>query len=698
MPPSNVNGARSVRLAIDVGGTFTDVAILDEVEGHVRFDKVSTTPADPAIGVMNAFAKAGVDVSDISYFVHGTTLAVNSLIARTGSPPALVTTLGFRDVNELGRTDREPMYDLTYRKPRALVPRHLAFEVSERLDFEGNVVTPFDRAQATRVAEEIHAAGVPSAAVCFLHSYANPAHELLMGEVLREVCPELEVTLSHKLVREYREYERTSTAVIDAYIKPIVRRYLKHLRSVLATAGFGGHFLITRSGGGAMTIETAAEQPAHLVLSGPAAGVIGAAAFAVIVDQPNLVTIDIGGTSLDASLVVGGAPTTVSEASFEGLAVALPSLNIKSIGAGGGSVAWIDSAGHMQVGPHSAGAVPGPASYAHGGTDATVTDAALVIGYLGEQTSLGGELTLVRELADGAIGRLAALLRLSPNLVANGILDIVSTRVTGTVREIILGQGHHPADFALLAFGGGGGLLAAEVAREVGIPRVIVPPGAGAFSAFGMLLTDVVHDFAQTRVIELGRLEPGSLQEVYEDLEARAREALTADGFGSSDWTLLRTAELRFAGQEHTVAISVPGGVLTQDVLDSFSEVFARAHEERYGHRMNDPVDLVTARLRAIGRVPRPDLPLAGRGDADRVRTGSRLVFRGRGDPTEYSIFWREALGRGQVIEGPAIVEEHTATTVVGPGDRLEVGDHAELIIVLGSERVRSSDSAKKRI
>ena len=680
-----------LRVAIDVGGTFTDAAVLDETAHRVHFDKVPTTPADAAIGVLEAFRKAGADPEGVSYFVHGTTLAINALLTRSGAAPALVTTDGFRDVYELGRTDRTVMYDITYHKPPSLVPRQLAFEVRERMDFEGHVITPLDLDGARRVADEIAKTGVRAVAVCFLHSYANAEHEQRMAEILRERCPDLEVTLSHALVREYREYERTSTAVIDAYVKPIVRRYLDHLRGSLRERGFVGRLLVTRSGGGAMTFETAVEQPAHLVLSGPASGVIGAAAFAAVVQEPNLVTIDMGGTSLDASLVIGGVPTTASEATFEGLPISVPSLSIKTIGAGGGSIAWIDDAGHMQVGPQSAAAVPGPACYDRGGTEPTVTDAALFIGYLGERTALGGELLLRRDLATMAIERLAGALGLDAHAVALGIWTILGVRVTGAVREITVEQGHDPADFALLAYGGGGGLIASDIARQLGIPKVLVPPGPGAFSAFGMLFTDVIHDFAQTHVVELDRADPEDIMSLYEQLESRGRQALEADGFPSDDGVLLRTADLRFAGQEHTVEVSVPTGELSRAALAALGETFGGMHLERYGHRMDDPVELVTARIRAIGRVPRPELPLAGPGDRSRARRGSRSVYLGaaRGS-LDYAVYGREHLGRGDIVRGPAIIEEYTATTVVHAADVCTVGDHGELTITIGAQEHRT--------
>ena len=687
----------SLRVAVDVGGTFTDAAILDEDIRTVRFDKVQTTPGDPTVGVLDAFRKAGVNPSQVRrVFINGNTLALNALLTRTGASVAIVTTLGFRDVYELGRTDRKVMYDLTYRKPPSLVPRRLAFEVRERVDFEGGVVAPLDEHDAARVADEIIRSGVGAVAVVFLHSYANPAHERRMGEILRERCPGVDVSLSHELVREYREYERTSTVVIDAYVKPVVRRYLEHLRAELDARGFGGRALVSRSGGGAMTFETAALRPANLVLSGPAGGVIGAAAFSSALGEPNLVTIDMGGTSLDVSLLVGGTPTTVNEETFEGLPISLPALNIATIGAGGGSIAWIDDAGHLQVGPRSAAAVPGPASYGRGGTEATVTDAALYIGYLGEDTPLGGELMLRRDLAAAAIGRLAAALGLDPRAVASGIWAILGVRVTGAVRQMTIEQGHDPADFALLAFGGGGGLIAVDVASQLGIPTVIVPPGPGAFCAFGMLFTDVIHDLAQTRVLELARADAADLTALFTSLEADGRRALESDGFTPRESELIRTASLRFAGQEHTVDVAVPPGSLTHAALLALDETFGRLHEERYGHRMDDPVELVAARIRAIGRVPRPDLPLAGLGDPERARRSSRAVYLGELEGfVDYATYSREHLGEGQTITGPAIVEEYTCTTVLHAGDHCLVGAHGELRITVQSRTNRTERGAR---
>lgn len=693
MTPSNqtVRSApgQSLRVAVDVGGTFTDIVVLDVDRGELRFDKVETTPAAPALGVLDAFAKVGITMADVDYFVHGTTLALNALLTRTGARVAIVTTAGFRDVFELGRTDREPMYDLTYRKPARLVPRRLAFEVPERVNFDGTVRLPLDPVAARAVVGNLRDAGVDAVAVCFLHSYANPDHEAAMGRLVEADLPGVDVTLSHRLLREYREYERTSTAVLDAYIKPVMRSYLQRLEGGLDERGFRGTFLMTRSGGGAMTLAAAKQSPVHLILSGPAGGVIGATAFATLVREPNLITLDMGGTSLDASVIVGGQPTTSTDATFEGLPVSLPALNINTIGAGGGSIAWIDAGGHLQVGPMSAGADPGPASYGKGGQRATVTDAALVAGYLGEATALGGELTLDRRLANDALDPLAQAMGMPVAQVAHGIIRITTTRIVGAVREITVERGHNPRDFAILAFGGGGGLIATDVARELQVPRVIVPPGPGAFSALGMLMADVEHDVSRTRVLELRSADTGGLTDAFRELESEAETALIADGFAADRRELVRAADMRYQGQEHTVTIPIPSGPLDDATVAALDRSFGDAHWTQYGHRMDDPVEIVTLRLRGIGRVPRPQLPEIGRpedADASRALMASRPVRRpGATEAVAYRVYARALLTPGMDVRGPAILEESTATTVVHDGDRVEVGPHGELIVTIES-------------
>ncbi len=429
------------RIAIDVGGTFTDVVTLEGASQQLRFDKVPTTPTDPQQGVMNGFAASGTPLSDVETFIHGTTLGLNALLTRRGARTGIITTKGFRDVYLLGRTDRVPMYDFRYRRPASLVERQHILEVAERLDFEGNVVVGFDDDSARAAASRVRELGLESVAISFLHSYVNPAHEQRMADILREVAPGVEVTVCSALSRELREYERTSTGVLDAYIKPIVRRYLSKLETTIAERGFAGQFLTTRSGGGAMTVSTAKDAPVNLILSGPAGGVLGASWFAHAAGQPNLITIDMGGTSLDASLVVNGEPLTYHDAAFQGLPINLASLYIHTIGAGGGSLVWIDDGNHLQVGPASAGAEPGPAAYNRGGTQATFTDAALYVGYLGSDMALAGSLTLNRECAAAALQTAASALGMSIEAVARGVLRISTTKIVGAVRAITVELG-----------------------------------------------------------------------------------------------------------------------------------------------------------------------------------------------------------------------------------------------------------------
>jgi N-methylhydantoinase A len=536
------------------------------------------------------------------------------------------------------------------------------------------------------VAAAVAERGYDSVAVAFLHSYANPDHELQMREILAEVAPDVAVTLSHELSREYREYERTSTAVLDAYVKPIVRRYLEKLEGELAAGGFAGRFLMTRSGGGAMTATSAREQPVSLILSGPAGGVIGAAAFAELIDEPNLITIDMGGTSLDASLIVDGAPVLHQGAEFEQLPINTPSLYIHTIGAGGGSIAWLDDAGGLQVGPQSAGADPGPASYGRGGTQPTFTDAALAIGYLGTGTPLGGRLTLDDKLATAALEPIGAKLGLSPMALARGIVRISTTKIMGAVRAITVEVGRDPKDFALLSFGGGGGLVAVDVAHELGIPTVIVPPGQGAFSAFGMLMADVQHDFSVTSVTRLADVDAARLDDAFGPMEAEAREVLTSEGFDADRQVFLRSVDVRYSGQEHTVTVPIPDDAT--DVVAAVEQQFTELHERQYGHTMDDPVEVTTMRLRATGTVDKPVLPVLSTRDGGRPEPdGQRAVYLSDEEPeARYALYTRESLLAGDEIAGPAVISEHTATTVLHAGDHLRVGRHGEMVITVGTD------------
>ncbi|MCI2239040.1 hydantoinase/oxoprolinase family protein [Paenibacillus sp. TRM 82003] len=687
-----------VRIAVDVGGTFTDVVKLVPDTGELRFEKVATTPSEPTRGVLAAFDAAEAPLGEVSTFNHGSTLGLNSLLTRTGARVAVVATAGFRDVYLLGRTDRKAMYDLTYRKPEPLLRRRDTFEVVERCTFDGEVLTAFDERDARAVARRIAEGGYDAVAVAFLHAYANPEHERAMRRVLQEVAPQVEVTLSHELSREYREYERTSTAVLDAYIKPVMRTYLTALGHELADGGFTGRFLMSRSGGGAMTASAAAQQPVNLILSGPAGGVVGAAALSKLIGYENLITIDMGGTSLDASLVLDGEPVLHAGAQFEGMPINTTSLNIHTIGAGGGSVAHLDAAGALQVGPRSAGAAPGPAAYGRGGTEPTFTDAALVLGYMGSDSPLGGSLQLDHDLASKALQPIAHQLDMSLPALARGIVRISTTKIVGAVRAITVELGRDPKDFALLSFGGGGGLVAVDVARELNIPTVVVPPGQGAFSALGMLMADVQHDYSRTSVVALDATSPADLEVAFQQMEDQARVTLTEEGFAVGDQEMHRSVDVRYVGQEHAATVPYPGegdgGVLTSITRD-----FRALHERLYGHVMDEPAEIATLRLRAVGVVDKPKLP------ACPVRTqgaptpfGRRPVFLSGDEGEYYDLYTREALQGGDVVHGPAVIAEHTATTVLHRGDRLEVAALGELVIHVRVDDTGTSTDAATRV
>ncbi|HTX00126.1 MAG TPA: hydantoinase/oxoprolinase family protein [Acidimicrobiales bacterium] len=679
----------TVRLAVDVGGTFTDVVALDPESGTIRFDKVPTTPDEPSRCVLDSFERAEVAIERIAYFVHGTTLGLNALLTRRGARTAIVTTKGFRDVYQLGRTSRQPMYDFFYHRPTSLVPRRDTFEVTERLNYLGEVLEPLDLDEAREVCERLAQLGVEAVAICLLHAYANPDHEQQVRRLLEAGSPGIEVSVSHELSREYREYERTSTTVLDAYIKPIVRRYLARLEGALGENGFRGHFLMTRSGSGAMTAARAREAPAHLILSGPAGGVMGAAWFARATAHRNLITMDMGGTSLDASLVIDGEPVPQHEASFEGLPITIPSLYIHTIGAGGGSIVWIDEGGHLQVGPQSAGAVPGPASYGLGGEQAAFTDAALVVGYLGSENALAGTLRLDEGLARAALEPSAKALGMGIDEVAYGVVRIAVTKVVGAIRAITVELGHNPGDFALLAFGGGGGLVAVDVARELSIPTVIMPPGPGAFSALGMLVADVRHDFSRTRISLLAEADLALLEEHFAEMRAEGEAALEAEGFEPGRRRFSRTVDVRYVGQEHSVSLPLGERLDTGEVA-RLAQAFAVAHERQYGHAMAEPAEIVTIRLQAIGTVDPPRLPELEPGDASPpAPVGERLVQRPDGTRLAYRLYDRAAFRAGDSLSGPAVIGEHTATTVLHGGDRAGVGRYGEIVIEVAKEEQR---------
>jgi N-methylhydantoinase A len=679
-----VNG-RSTRVAVDIGGTFTDLVFLEEETGRLGFEKTDTTPNDPAAGVMTSFSKGGPNLGEVGIFIHGTTLGLNALLEHKVSSAALITTRGFRDVLEIGRLSRPLMYDIVYRKPPPLIPRRLRREVTERMNFRGQVLVPLDEGETRRVVRSLAAMGIRVFAVCFLHSYANPAHELRVGEIIREECSEAYVSLSHQILQQFYEYERTVSTVINASIQPVVEKYLDRLREELVAHQFSGEFLITRSAGGAMSHSEARVMPLHTVLSGPAGGVQGAAYLANVLQVPNLIAIDAGGTSFDVSLLSNGEPRVRSDARLAGYELLLPVFDLETIGAGGGSIASVDSGNALQVGPQSAGANPGPICYGRGGIQPTVTDAAVCLGLIDPRYFLGGDLHLdVAAARRGIEGQIAQALGLRLEEAASGILSIIEAKMTAAIREMSIARGYDPREFSILAYGGAGPLFATSLARQVGIPRVIVPRRPGNFSAWGMLMFDVVQDFVRSHVVELDRARVESMNEIFAGLEEAALAALARQRVSQEQQLILRSIDVKYVMAGHVINVPVSGGTLVENDREALRNRFNELHQMLYGHQLEDILQVVNFRLRAVGRVRKPTLERIRKDGAalGQPMKGERGIY----DPCQrremnYAILSRESLPAGFRFQGPAILEEHSSTTVLPAGHLLDVDDYGNLII-----------------
>ncbi len=657
----------ATRLGVDVGGTFTDLIFYDDESGEVRVAKEPTTPAAPELGVLRAVRAAVPDqlLAAAEYFLHGTTVGLNSLLTRSGAVVGLLATRGFRDVLEIRRGDRDDPYDLFWRQPPPLVPRRLRLPVTERMLATGVVRTPLVEEDVAAALEVFRREGVSSIAVAFLHSYANPEHELRAERVLRELGFDGAISLSHRVSGEYREYERTTTTVIDAYVRPRMSVYLEALDRELKAAGFRGRSLVTRSGGGAMTFEEAVERPFETIMSGPVAGAEGAAELARVLDLGDVISADVGGTSFDTCLITGGRPQMMYEGSVVGLPLQAPWVDVRSIGAGGGSIAWIDVGGLPRVGPDSAGAEPGPACYGRGGTLPTVTDAALLLGMLGEGRLASG-IGLDVAAARAAFQPLSETLGVAVERIAEGVLQIVTANMANQIREITLEQGQDPRRCTLVPFGGAGPLFGTLLARELDVTRIVIPPYAGNFSAWGLLGADLTQMAARTKIMRLdddGVVERTNaiLDELFATLAGR-----TGDG-GAADAAQREVAlDMRYVGQEHTITVAVDGADgRVHASADEIERLFRREYERTFAHVMDEQAEIVSVRATLRRPLPRRggpgarDEPGAAGGGLGAIGAYSFTL----GDWVDFELFDRSSLPPGARILGPAIVLEETATT-----------------------------------
>ncbi|QIN79908.1 hydantoinase/oxoprolinase family protein [Rubrobacter marinus] len=657
----------AVRLGVDVGGTFTDLVALSE--GRLVTAKVPSTPRDQSQGVMNAVGASGVEAPAVVALAHGMTVATNALLERRGARTALVTTEGFRDVLEIARQNRPSLYDLARDRPPTLVPRDLRFTVRERMGPEGEI-EPLDEESLGEAVAAVRGAEVEAVAVCLLFAFAHPEHERRVGEVLREALPEIHVSLSSEVLPEFREYERFSTTAADAYLGPRLAAYLRNLAGKAKEAGVPAP-LIMQSSGGVVPINDAISDAAGCVLSGPAGGVVGAAYVGALGGYGDLLSFDMGGTSTDVAAIIDGEAQTTTETVVAGVPIKLPMVDVHTVSAGGGSIAWADAGGALRVGPHSAGAEPGPAAYGKGGTEPTVTDANLYLGYLPDGAKLGGEVVLSRERSEEALRKLGEGVGLDASEVALGIVRVANAEMVRALRVISVERGLDPREFALLAFGGAGGMHACSLAEELGMETVLIPRAGGVLSALGLAISDLRRDYVRPYLTGLADAEAGEVERRFGEMEGAAAKDLDGPQF-------TRRADLRYGGQSFELTVEA-------GAFDGLEARFHDAHERRYGYRMDgERVELVNLRLVATVPVEKPALEEGPQErDAEAGRRGASFD-EGGASLVEVPVLDREGMGRGSEVSGPAIVEFGEATCVVRPGWRGTVDGVGTLVLERG--------------
>src|SRR5436190_4485459 len=680
----------AIRLAADVGGTFTDVAAFDETTGELRLGKTLTTPARLVTGIENGVTKAGAQFRAARLFLHGTTVAINTILERTGATCALLTTQGFRDIYEIGRVNRPESYNLFFRRHEPLIERDLRYELSERMDSQGKVLIKLDEDAVRAAVADAVGRGVEAVAILFLHSYRNPAHEQRAKAIIAESHPDLFVTASHELSQEYREFERTSTAAANAYIGPRVRRYLGEMGDHLDAAGFAGEFLIVQSTGGLFGVEEAQSACIRMLESGPAAGVIGTKALCDRIGLKNAIAFDMGGTTAkagvihDASVLMTGSALIGGYAT--GLPVQIPMIDIQEVGTGGGSIARAEM-GALHVGPESAGAQPGPVCYGLGGVEPTITDANLILGRLGADRFLGGEIKLD---ADGARRALEARVAAPPGLdltaAADGILRIATTKMSHMVRWVTTERGLDAADFTLVAYGGAGPLHAAMVARELRIAKVVIPRAPGHFSAYGMLVAELRRDFVKTWFMPLADASFAAMEAIYAEMERIGREAVRRSEMSVAGIAVERSADMRYVGQEHEVTVELPLELFQAEDRDAIKARFDAVHARRYGYSAPDErAEIVSLRSAVTGSLRKPVFEPIAAGSATPPAAAFRgarpVYFAEAGSWVDTPSYDRAVLLAENRITGPALVEEYASTTVVHPGDVVTVDGFGDLVI-----------------
>jgi N-methylhydantoinase A len=685
----------SDRVATDVGGTFTDLVHLrtDPETGRQEIvtAKCDTTPPDFERGVLDVIAKAEVSSADIGFLVHGTTVVINALTERKGAKTGLITTAGFRDSLEIARGNRPDFFNLFYRKPEPFVPRHLRREVPGRLTPAGEERAPLDLSGLPEIVEDLQAEGVEAVAICLLHAYADPRHELAVLARLRELWPDVSAVASHQITREWREYERSSTAVLSAYVQPVAERYLGRLHQGLARDGFGGEPYIMQSNCGVDTLDHVKRIPITMVESGPASGFWGAAELGRLIGDPNVLALDIGGTTAKCSLIEGGRVRIMTDYWIErdrrsaGYPIMVPVVDLVEIGNGGGSIAWVDDFGKLHVGPRSAGALPGPAAYGLGGEEATTTDANLALGRINPEFFRGGDVHADMDAAGRALDRVATQLGGTRVDAAQGIVRIANNNMINALKLVSVNRGYDPRDFTLVAFGGGGGMHAVALAAELGMDKVVIPRAADVFSAWGMLMTDLRRDYFVTRLATLTADRAGRVHGWVREVENDALRQFADEGIPPDRVQLVRFGRLRYENQEHSVEVQLPDGELGGDAVEEIARRFHESYEREYTYRLDAPVEFVGVHVVAsadVGRLTPAPLPVTG-ADLASARKGVRDVDYDLGGVHAADIYDGATLEPGMAFSGPAIVETSGATVVIRAGDRARMDEYGNLHIDL---------------
>jgi len=680
----------SYRIAIDIGGTFTDYVALDEETGSIIVAKSASTPSNFADGVMECIDKASIPLEKVSYIVHGSTIVINALIERKGANTALITTKGFKDVLEIGRCNRTDLYNYYYTKPKPFIPRKYRFEIGERVNKDGEVIIPLNTEQVKEVIKKLKEENVEAIAICFLHSYANSKHEKIVKETIKKSLPNIAISISSELVKEWREYERTNTTVFNAFIKPLTNEYLNTLKRRMNRKGLRVEPYAMQSNGGTATFEMAKINPIHLVESGPVGGVIGANEIGKIIGEKNIITLDIGGTTAKTSLIYNNEVKITTDYHLEktpiyaGYPIKVAIADIVEIGAGGGSIAWVDSVGNLKVGPHSAGADPGPACYSKGGVNPTLTDANYIAGRVDLKRFLHEKYDIDINKSRQSIKKIANFYKISIEEAARAIIRITNNNMMNALKLVSIRKGHDPRDFVMIAMGGNGGIHCTSLGRELNVKKIIIPTNPGVFSAYGMLMTDLRQDYIRTKVVKIDSSNIDIINEIYDEMIEHAIKIYTSQGFLSENLYMVKSADIRYIGQEHTVRAPVTSKRIGEGDLEIARENFGRLHKKYYSFNFPDGVaEFVNFNITAFCKVKRAEIKpikVKSRSGEEAIRC-KRIVDFDEDGISEVPVYLREKLGPNNKINGPAIIEENTSATVLYPNQELYVDDYGNLII-----------------